>query len=99
MIEIKSRKSLGISPTDLAPSYIESSFNEGSINLGDLIGSSDLGTPSAFSLPVFHPGALGLSRKSRLAGNSLFPCRFWRVCCPGGRHRPRPLLTYAYLEY
>ena len=60
MIDTKPRKNLTISPTDIAPSYVDSTFNEGSINLTDLIGNSELGgATTSFDIPAFHPGALG----------------------------------------
>lgn len=61
MVDNKRRDDLGISATDPAASYTSSTFNEGSINLQDLIGSNQItgASTSAIDLPVFNPGALG----------------------------------------
>ena len=56
--EIKSRKDLSLQPQDLAQSYVEPSFNQGSTGLSQIVGNTN-GSLSAFESPVFHPGALG----------------------------------------
>lgn len=56
--EIKPRNDLSLQPQDLAQSYVDASFNQGSSGLAQIAGNS-LGSSSGLESPIIHPGALG----------------------------------------
>jgi len=58
---IKPRKNITLNPLDLARTYTDSTFNQGSLNVSSIIGNASLGggVTSTFSVPPFDPGALG----------------------------------------
>ena len=53
---IKPRKNTTLNPLDLASTYVDSTFNQGSLDISNIIGG--IGT-NTFSVPPFDPGALG----------------------------------------
>lgn len=60
MIDTKPRKDTNIQSTDLAPTYVDSTNNQATININELIGSSsDFTGINNLDVPVFDPGAVG----------------------------------------
>lgn len=53
MTDFKPRKNINIDPLDLAATYVDSTFNEGSVSSHKLVDSQDS------EIGLFHPGTLG----------------------------------------